>query len=289
MEKDKHLFASSLYPFQYVQPVEWSGTEEERRLSLIRHYFDGLSMENPLIKRTSRMNDWMNGFVNLHAQSATTMAIRDSVISAAAVSAIEIARKGHPEIYGWMVDYFYRGFEANNIPAGMKVLQPYLDDPNCKTTKRLEIERRLEGMRTLVPGKKAPEIELPEPPGANFRLSEFKAGTPYLLLVFWSADCSHCVETIDPIYPWSLDPEIQKKLKIVAISMDETSTEIQKWEEKKGKLADWKHLRAEEGVRSKVATDYFILATPVMILLDAKTHDIVQLPNTFGELKGFLK
>jgi len=289
ISKDKHLFAGSLYGFQYVQAVDWTGSEEERRISLISHYFEGLSLQEPVITRTSRMNEWMNGYVNLHAQTATTMAIRDSVISVAAVSAIENARKGHPEVYGWMVDYFYRGFEANNIPAGMKVLQAYLDDPNCKTTKRKEIERRLEGMRTLVIGSRAPEIELPESSSQNFRLSDYRVNSPFLLLVFWSADCSHCMETVNRIYPWSLKPGIQNKMQVLAVSLDETITEVQKWELKKTELAAWKHLRAQEGVRSKVASDYYLLATPVMILLDAGTHEIVSMPATPEELARFME
>jgi hypothetical protein len=48
-----------------------------------------------------------------------------------------------------MVDYFYKGFESNNIPDGTKVLKPYLNDPNCLTSKRMEIERRLKGIETL--------------------------------------------------------------------------------------------------------------------------------------------
>jgi len=41
---------------------------------------------------------------------------------------------------------------------------------------------------------------------------------------------------------------------------------------------------APEGVRSKVASDYYVLATPVMVLLDAKTKEIVSVPNTLNEL-----
>jgi hypothetical protein len=42
----------------------------------------------------------------------------------------------------------------------MKTLQPYLDDPACLTSKRMEIGRRIKGMETLTAGSRAPEIEL---------------------------------------------------------------------------------------------------------------------------------
>jgi peroxiredoxin len=188
-----------------------------------------------------------------------------------------------------MVDYFYKGFESNNIPEGMKVLEPYLNDPNCLTSKRQEIERRLKGMETLVIGSKAPDIELEETSGTLFKLYDFKPVANSILLLFWSADCSHCVETVNSIYPWLQQSDTRQKVSVVAVSLDETETEIKAWEQKTIELSGWKHLRAHEGVRSKVANDYFILATPVMVLVDAKTKAIVALPNTLNELMKAVK
>jgi hypothetical protein len=37
---------------------------------------------------------------------------------------------------------------------------------------------------------------------------------------------------------------------------------IKAWEQKIKSLAGWQHLRAAEGVNSKAAADYFVLATP---------------------------
>ena len=289
VKKDKALFVSTLYRFQFVPQIPWNGSESDRMISVINHYFDGMDFGDSLIIKTSELNQWMNSYVNLHGQMATSVALRDSLIPAAAHNAIEKAKLGHPMVYGWMVDYFYRGFEANAIPAGMKVLEPYINDPNCLTSKKIEIERRLKGMQTLVVGTKAPEIEMKDKDGTPFELSTLKTNCNYVLLVFWSADCSHCVETVDKIYPMLQQPEMQVKVKVVAISLDETETEIAAWNKKVGSLAAWTHLRADEGVRSKVANDYFILATPVMILLDAKTRSIVSSPNTVDELTEVLK
>lgn len=78
-------------------------------------------------------------------------------------------------------------------------------------------------------------------------------------------------------------------MKIVAISLDETETDVKAWEQKKGQLKGWVHLHAADGVRSKVASDYFVLATPVMVLIDAKTREIVAKPNTLNELQTSIK
>ena len=59
--------------------------------------------------------------------------------------------------------------------------------------------------------------------------------------------------------------------------------------EKIKELKGWKHLHATEGVRSKEASDYYVLATPVMVLLDSKTRKIIATPNTLNELKTALQ
>lgn len=256
---------------------------------MINHYFDGIDFNDPVITKTSQINDWMNRYVNLYGQMATTVALRDSLFPAAAKTSIDKAKQGSPIVFGWMVDYFYKGFESNNIQSGMKILQPYLDDPNCLTTKRLEIDRRLKGMETLVAGSRAPDIALKDNGGGLFELYTFKPAEQYTLLLFWSADCGHCMETVNALYPWHKKPEIQKKVSVVAVSLDETETEVKAWEQKLKDLPGWKQLRAEEGVRSKVANDYFILATPVMVLLDTRTKQIIAIPNTINELLPFVR
>ena len=282
-QQDTSLFVSNLYGFQYVPEIPWNGTETDRMESLIAHYFDGMDFKNHLVIKTSDLNKWMDNYVNLYGRLSTTAVLRDSLFPLAGKTAIEKAKQGHPLVYGWMVDYFYRGYETSGIIAGMKILEPYLSDPNCLTTKRQEITRRLVGMETLVAGSKAPDIMLKDNDGNLFELNTLETQSNYILVLFWSANCSHCVEMVDKLYPWQ-QSEMQHKMTVVAISLDETETEIDAWKQKIAGLKGWKHMRAAEGINSRVANNYYVLATPVMILLDAKTKEIVAVPNTLNEL-----
>ncbi len=288
-ELDKALFVSNVYVFQFIPEIPWAGTETDRLNSLIDHYFDGTDFKDSLMIRTSDINKWMDNYVNLYGQQVTTMDIRDSLFSLAGITAIDKAKTGHPKVYGWMVDYFYRGYETNGIDAGIKILEPYLDDPNCLTSKRQEIIRRLQGIETLVPGSKAPDISMTDPQGGPFALYEYGTGSKYILIYFWSADCEHCAQMTASLYPWQQEEDIRNKLMVLAISLDETETELAAWKEKMAQFQGWKHLNAPEGVRSKVASDYFILATPVMVLLDAASKEIVAMPLTMEELKAAVK
>ena len=288
IQKDKALFVSNLYHFQYVPENSWKGNEHDRILNLIAHYFDGMDFNHPSIIKTSELNKWMDHYVNLYGQLSVTPILRDSLFPLAGRTAIERARKGDPQVYGWMVDYFYKGYESNGISAGTKILEPYMNDPNCLTTKRQEINRRLKGIETLVQGSRNPEISIKDTQGNLFELSQLSTDKKYILLLFWSAGCSHCMELINDLYPWYQQDEIGKKMNVIAISLDESESEVKKWVQKTPDLQEWKHLRAPDGIRSKVAADYYILSTPVMVLIDSKTRKIVSLPNTFKELKSFV-
>jgi len=283
-QEDKSYFFSNLYMFYRTPSLSWEGTQNERTVNVISHYLDEIDFNNPVVTKTGRLREWMDNYVNLHLQMATTTASRDSLIMAAATSAIEKSKPGHACVYGWMVDYFYRGFESNNITAGMKVLEPYINDPACLTSRRMEIQTHLEGMKTLVAGSKAPDIEFKGTHGDSFKLYDFKPSSSLILLLFWSADCSHCIETIDSLSPWLQLPENKKQIAVVAISLDATEAEVKAWKLKKDMLTDWKHLRAEQGFQSKVAEDYFILSTPVMVLIDAATKKIIGMPASLQEM-----
>lgn len=97
------------------------------------------------------------------------------------------------------------------------------------------------------------------------------------------------METVGSLYPWQTLAENQQKITVVAVSLDETETEVKVWDQKIIELPGWKHIRTSEGIRSKVASDYFVLATPVMILIDAKTKEIISLPASINELQTSLK
>jgi len=248
-----------------------------------------MNFNDSMLVKTSNFKEWMNAYVNLYGSLAKTQSSIDSLFSAAGVNAIEQAKKGHPIIYGWMVDYFFNGYEANGIDAGMKVLEPYIKDPNCLTAKRIEINRRLEAIASLVPGTKAPAINMKDMEGKNFDLHKYSPDTKYILVVFWSAGCFHCVETIDVIYPWYKQDDNSKKLSVVAVSLDENEDEIKKYNTKHKELAGWIHLHAKEGVNSQVANDYGILSTPVMFLIDTKNKQIIASPNSLEQLKKEVK
>jgi len=85
----------------------------------------------------------MDAYVNLYGSISISPEIRDSLFTLAGKQAIEKAKHGNPKVYGLMVDYFYSGYESTNITMGLKMLEPYINVPNCLTLKKQVIEKRL--------------------------------------------------------------------------------------------------------------------------------------------------
>jgi peroxiredoxin len=289
VKADRKLFVATLYNFQYVTEISWKGTPPERMHSFRDHFFDNIDFSDSLLVRTRDLKSWMDQYVNLFGEEATTNALRDSLFTLAGRTAIEKAKTGHPVVYGWMVDYFYKGYESFAIQAGIAMLAPYLDDPNCLTTKRQAILKRLEGMKTLHAGTIAPDFTYTDAAGVPTGFHEYTGTEKYKLVLFWSADCPHCYELVNKLYNWWKKDENRSRLAIFALSLDETDTEITEYRKAVPLLQGWNHVLTEGGVNSKEANSYYILATPVMILVDATTNQIVSMPESVEQLESSMK
>ncbi|WP_316818042.1 TlpA family protein disulfide reductase [Pedobacter nyackensis] len=285
----KNTFASSGFAFQYIAPILWKGTEKDRMNSVIENYFEGMDFKNPMIIKTAEMKDWMNKYVNIYGAMSTTVQLRDSLFTLAGKRAIEKARLGHPLVYGWMVDYFYNGFESFNMTVGIKMLEPYLNDPLCLTSRRKAIEVRLKGIESLVVGSVAPDFDWKLASGSTVKFQQFKTEAKYKLVLFWSADCQHCKELVEKLHPWYQTTAKRELMDVFAISLDETETEIPAWEKAKLGLPAFKHKRADQGIRSPEAAAYFVLSTPMMVLIDTETNKIMALPETVDQLEAAIK
>jgi thioredoxin-related protein len=285
VSKNKNLFFSHLILFQYIPQLEFKGTEKEKMESLMAHYFDGIDFSDDLLMQTKGLKEFINSYVNIYGSISFTEQLKDSLFTLCGQRAIEKASLGSPRMYGWMVDYFYTGYEAYNIKPGMLMLESHINNPNCLTSKKLEIIKRLSGIEKLTVGTVSPNFILQDPENNSFNFHEYKSNKPYKLLLFWSADCNHCLELVEELTKWMENNE--SKIEIIAVSLDETDTELIAWNTMKKNLVGWKHLNAAGGTSSKVANDYSILSTPSMFLIDSTDNKIQFIPKSILELNTF--
>ena len=282
---NSELYISRLFRFQYLPQIAWSGTENERLNQILKNYFEGIDFSDTLIIRSRELSKLMDDYMGLYSIQATTKELADSMFIQAGRVACEKASKGNPKVYGWMVDYFYIGYETYGLDKGIAMLQQHIDNPNCLTSKKKQIIKRLEGMVKLAPGTLSPNFILQDIEGNNFDFHAYKGKAKYKLLLFWSADCDHCMQLVNSLTQWYNEPGNKEKLDIVAVSLDETETEVQAWNKTIVNLTGWKHLRAQGGVNSTEASDYAILSTPSMFLIESESNIIDDVPDNMDQLK----
>jgi len=288
-KQHRNLFVSRLFQFQYIPSMVWSGDEKEYLGQLIKNYFEGIDFNDPLIIRLRELAMFMDGYIRLYGMQATTPELRDSLFTQAGRLACEKASRGVPQVYGWMVDYFYNGYEANDIKEGMIMLQEHINNPRCLTSKKQQIVRRLESLKKLVPGALAPDFLISDNQGNSFQFHKFESKARYKLLLFWSAGCSHCLQLVGELKEWQGKPANRKKLDVIGVGLDEVEENIKKWKTAIATLPEWKHLHVKEGVNSRVARDYAILSTPAMFLVKSKSNIIAAVPANFEQLINDLK
>lgn len=282
---NKGRFVASVLKFQYVPPIDWTGSEAERVQSAIGHYFDGMDFNDPIITNTRQLREWIDRYVNLYGSLATSEQTQDSLLLRASQTAIEKAKTGHPKVYGWMVDYFFDGFERFGIPEGIAVLEPYLNDPECLTRRRVAFQKRLVGIRSLVRGSIAPDFTFANNSDQRVRFHTYESASRYKLVLFWSAACNHCLELVAALKPWHDQLESPTMVDIIALSVDDTPYDVAQWRRTIATLDGWTHVLTDGGVNSPEADAYSILSTPVMVLVDSKDNTILGLPENVEALK----
>lgn len=279
------LFISHFVQFQKIPVTEWY-TDSKQQLEIRKQsWFQHFDFSDTVVINTQEMNNFMSGYVGLYTQQATEKTA-DSLLVAAGTEACMLASKGHPKVYGWMADYFYTGYETYNIAGGIKMLEKHIENPNCLTRKKMEIITRLEGMKKLVPGYEAPEIEMKTAEGKELTVNfDNKKSTAGILVLFYHSDCSHCKEMLGELAAWYAVPANRNLSNVITIAVDSDEA---KWREYAADHKyEWLNGIAPGGINSKAARSYFVLSTPSLIIVD-RTGKIAGTPATIKEAIALL-
>lgn len=276
---------SRLFAFQKVPAKRWTASVTEQLDDQRKNYFNYIDFEDDQQLHFQAFSDFMNNYMAMYGMQATNEALRDSLFTEAGRMACSRFSSAHPKLYGWIVDYFYRGFETYNITTGISMLQQFINDPNCLTSKKQEILKRLEGMQKIKEGSVAPSFEAEMIDGIKLRFDGVSKQKKYELLVFYESTCSHCNDFLVKLSEWYKVPENSIWFDVITISMDDNRSN---WELsfQKNKFP-WHDVWAPGGVNSKVANDYYILSTPVVFIID-KEMRIQSMPVDLEGIRRFL-
>lgn len=256
----------------------------EKNEFLKRHFFDNLDFADTSLLYTDIFANKAIKYIKLFQNPYYLKPIQDKEYERA-VDSIMTKASANDKVYSYLLGYLVDGFvRIDNEEVQTYISDHYSGDKRCKDDDHMSrLNKRVEGYKKIAIGTIAPDISVKDINGKTITFTNLN--TPYSLIVFWASWCPHCLEEL-PELKKTYDKQTTKKLEVVAISLD---TNIVSWVDfiKKGGY-NWINCAEFAGWDGKTAQDYYIYATPTLILLN-KDRKIIGKPKTIKELNKLLK
>ncbi|MFO7657803.1 MAG: thioredoxin-like domain-containing protein [Bacteroidales bacterium] len=248
------------------------------------HYFDNFDYSDPRLLRTPLIEDKVMNYV-----SKVIPQIPDSIILY--ITPIIDKSKADSNVFRFMLITLFNHFAKSNI-LGMDAVYIYLAEKyyiseSWWSDKKFisDLKDRISKAKPLLLGKTAPDMELMLIPDSHFLAAETDTAlkrfphigskiqmhnieSPYLVLVFWEAECGHCKTVLPQLQKLYKESLHDKNIKILAISTLFGEEGKIEWVDfvNKNKLYGWMNAWNPYSYQFKI--DYDILSTPQLFILD---------------------
>jgi thiol-disulfide isomerase/thioredoxin len=280
---DRDLFVSQIIEVQKIPARDFNYVPSGKKAMTLPGSLDEINLKNPLIIKTEGLKRWMDDAVKILVDEIEVEGSRDTLLIEAGIASIEKVRYENPLIYGWMAEYFYNLFINRNMFEGILSLQPYLEDPGCLTSLKLMVKQRSAVTAAITPGNIAPDFHFINAGGDQFSFMDYNNPSGFKLLLFWNSGCMKCLALIKQLYSWYLEKESDERPAVFTVNLDEVYN-VDGWQKKVREMPEWQHMIDSGGIDSEAANAYGILTTPVLILINSDTREIVALPDSFEEI-----
>jgi peroxiredoxin len=269
----------------YETPYIPAALPAEMRVAYLRqHYLDNVDFTDTALLRSNAFPNKAISYLSLYSNNRLDQKALEAEFIRA-VTVLMSAAAVSPEVYKYLLDYLVGGFDKYHFEDVITYMAENFKDPfSCEDQdQKSALQKKLDTFKKISTGSVAPPLEAPDAKGVPVKVADIKS--PYTLLLFYSSECSHCVEMI-PRVKALYDSQKPKKMEVVAYSLD-TSKEAWVKFIKSEKL-DWINISELKGFDSKATDDFNIYATPTMFLLD-KDKKILAKPISYRELEQVLK
>ncbi|MDP4266931.1 MAG: thioredoxin-like domain-containing protein [Bacteroidota bacterium] len=279
-----HVIKSKRYPF-----LDYSLSSEGKSIFIKAHYFDNVDFLDTLLLRSEIFASKIIGYIQLFRNQMLNKEEQEIEFTNA-VDTILYKASGNQKVLKYVCDYMSMGFDKlNNENIIKHIAEYYVKESTCdKNESSLDnmYKKRLEGYKKLAIGNQTPDIEDKDIYGKQISLS--KVINPKVLVIFWASWCPHCMETIPELKKFydeenKLNPG---NFEVIAISLDTNKVEFSQVITKN--QLNWMNICNLKGWNDKHAEDYYVYATPTMILLD-KNKKILAKTTNIEELKQYFK
>lgn len=287
----------TIIAWDQLPDIDPSVLPPEQKNILKETYFDAVYWGDSLVLYTPLLPVKIIDYLSLYVEPGASKEKQEQSFTEAIDRLVEFASL-NADVKEAVVNYLIQGFQAygyENIIT--HIVETYIAGKSCVSDQEeAKLVKRVEGFKQLAVGNQAADISLPDLTGKNVTLSLL--GRDYYLVVFWASWCPHCTEML-PV----LDAVVSecagmsavsgqrsvvgegKSLEAIYVSIDTNSV---LWQAAvKEKELGGIHLSDLKGWDSKAARDYFLYATPTLLILD-KNLKIISKPAGIQEVKGFM-
>ncbi len=265
-----------------ITPLNLS--EEQENNYLKQHYFDQVDFNDTLLINSSFLTSKVVQYLSLYQFNAESQEALEDNLLIAVDTVLNKARNSQPT-YEFMVDFLIKGFEGIGFERGLEhIANSSRLDEFCENTERKEkLGNKLEFIRKLALGQKAPSFSTTDLEGNKLTLDSIQAKTT--VLVFWASWCPHCDEIL-PILQSFYDETNRQEFDVITVSVDESEEELRQAINKGGYM--WHNVGELDGWEGAVVNKYGIVATPTLFILD-KDKTILSKPLGKDKLTNDLK
>jgi peroxiredoxin len=247
---------------------------------LREHYFDNIDFGDSLLLNSEVFYVTATDYILTYADPPST----ENYIAATSFI-LEKARQNKP-VLNYLLTLFMNTFEGSEWEDvwAYLVTEWYLNQEGCDNDSlQQNLAKRLEYVKLLKPGNKAPDISMKDVSGRVASLYSLK--NPLVLLMFWSPDCPHC-EAAMPEIKKMYDSYHKSGFEIFAVSVTTDKSGWQKAVDQNGLY--WINVCDFKGYQSPELEKYNVHQTPLYFLVDGD-KTIRGRPNTSDALQEMLK
>jgi len=245
-------------------------------LDNVNFYDDELIYSDAFTNKTIEyLSYYRNPQLPLELLEKEFMSAVDTILNRAKVNEI---------VYTHTTEYLLDGFKKFGFDNVLNyIVENYvIKDDLCLDQKLTSaLERRIQQSRNFKVGNTVPNIILPDSSGSEIELNKIQ--TNQILVIFYASWCPHCQTLLPQIYDLYKNQK-KKKFEVLAVSIDSSKTDWLNFI--RNNNLDWLNVSDLKGWNGKAASDYYLYATPTLLLIDQNKKLILNQPS-IEELSGW--
>lgn len=249
-----------------------------------KHFLDGIDFNDTSLINTNVLTTKAIDYLAFYTLNNNNKEMQEHLFAQAVDSILNRAMV-NGKVYDFLMEYLIEGFEMYGFDYVINhIVENYEPSNSCvNEDRKSELQKRMENLRELAPGKIAPDIVIEDIHGNRTKLADID--NELTLVVFWASWCPHC-NTMMPGIKDLYNSQDLPDFEVLAISIDTSATDYS--HALSEQATTWMNYAELKGWDSKAAVDYSIYATPTMFLLD-KNRKILARPasvlDLFNELE----